>query len=473
MKWLHRGSLLVLLLSLWLVNSCSHKAPATRLDRAKWNQATLNGYYDTIGSRNPKWDQDAREALSRFAEISTASADQSEILTELIGDATDNAVTAGCDDPMILSLHVRYSSAVHSKPLSDRQDLYRGAADQLENSPYPPIRKFYGNMAAAETLWQRRNTNLWQDVVRLRHASISDLTQALQEKSLPEGEAYDAATALFKLLAHNRGEITNAYNQIESALAHQSGKAAMADFIEAAFYVQYAWQARGHGTADQVTEEGWKLFHERNTLAQKALEHAWSRDSQDPQIPTLMISIVLSQEQGRPEMEKWFNRAMQIDTNNYAACRAKLNFLLPQWYGSRDDMLEFGRQCVASTNWAGEVPLTLVDAHGDFDRTLSGADREAYWTSPDVWPDIKAAYEKFAELNPDKTQFRYPYAWYAYHCGQTNDFVEQIQLIRKNDGEVRYAYFGGKDAFDQVWAQATGAAAPTNKPATGAGPAGH
>jgi hypothetical protein len=48
----------------------------------------------------------------------------------------------------------------------------------------------------------------------------------------------------------------------------------MADFIEAAFYVQYAWQARGHGAADQVTEEGWKLFHERNTLAQKALEHA-------------------------------------------------------------------------------------------------------------------------------------------------------------------------------------------------------
>jgi hypothetical protein len=125
-------------------------------------------------------------------------------------------------------------------------------------------------------------------------------------------------------------------------------------------------------------------------------------------------------------------------------------------------MLEFGRQCVASTNWGGHVPLILVDAHSEFDRTLPVVERNDYWLLPDVWPDIKAGYDKFAQLNPDETRFRYPYAWYAFRCLQTNDFVEQINLIRKNDGEVNYGYFGGEKAFDRAWAFATGASVPTN-----------
>ncbi|HTR40365.1 MAG TPA: hypothetical protein VMH87_01950, partial [Pseudomonadales bacterium] len=208
--------------------------------------------------------------------------------------------------------------------------------------------------------------------------------------------------------------------------------------------------------------EGWQLFKERLDVAQKALEHAWSLDPQDPQIPTLMISVVLGQQTGRPEMEKWFDRAMKADPNNYLACRAKLHFLLPEWYGSRDDMLEFGRQCVASTNWGGRVPLILVNAHSQFYGTLASEERRDYWLIPDVWPDIQASYEKFAQLNPDKTRFRYPYARYALLCLQTNDFVQQINLIRQNDHDFNYNYFGGKQEFDRCWAFATGAPEPTN-----------
>lgn len=456
MKRFQRESVLFLLLSLLTLTACSHKPPASRVDREKWNHATLNGSYETIGSRNPKWDKDATDGLNYYAKSRTATDDEKTTLYELVGDATDNAVAAGCDDPMIRYLNLLFSSQISAKPFNERQALYREAANKLEGSGYPPIRKFYANVDAAEILWARRETNLWPQVNQHRAAAVSDLTQALLEPSLPEAEAYGAADTLFEMLTHNPQEMSNAYNQIASALAQKPDKAAMAEFIKATYYIQYAWQGRGHGTANQVTQEGWRLFHERLGIAEKALNRAWSLDPQDPQIPTLMISIVLGQNTGRPEMEKWFARAMKADPNNYQACRDKLHFLLPEWNGSRDDMLEFGRECVASTNWGGQVPLILVDAHIDIDREFSGDERHAYWSLPDVWPDIKAGYEKFAALNPDETHFRYPYAWYAFSCGQTNDFVEQINLIRKNDGEVRYSYFGGKEAFDKVWAMATG-----------------
>ncbi|HEX3624036.1 MAG TPA: hypothetical protein VH280_01285 [Verrucomicrobiae bacterium] len=460
MKWNRRAGFIFLLLSLWLLASCSQKPPATRQDREKWDKDSLSGAYNTGGNRDPKWDKDARQALDAYAQTWTAPYDEQETLSYIIGAAAEKATGEGCQDPMIGDLYVRYSPEVQGKPLADRQKLNQDAADRLEGSSYPAINKFYANLNTAEILWWGHDHSLWAQVTRHRRAAVSDLVQAVRDKTLPEADADAAARQLFDMLQYNEGETTNAYKQIDAALASQSG--AMRDFIKASFYLRYAWQARGHGTAEQVTPEAWRLFAERLKVAHKALEHAWSHDPQDPQIPTLMISVVLGEQSGRPEMEKWFSRAMEADPDNYAACSAKLHYLLPEWYGSPDDMLAFGRECVASTNWGGQVPLTLVDAHRAIRGTLSGEDRRGYWLSPDVWPDIQSAYEKYALVNPNKTRFRYPYAWYAYACDQTNAFVQQIKLIRQNDDQIDYGYFGGKAAFDKAWADATGEEGSTN-----------
>ena len=434
---------------LWLV-SCSPRQPATREDVLKWNLSALTNSYDASGHKNSKWDTDALEAMTEFARTKTASDDELEVLLDLTGDAADNAVNAGCDDPMVRYLYVRYASGNKSRSFKKRQDQYHSAASGLEQSGYPPIRKFYANMDAAEVLWQQRDTNLWPEVRDLRSKAIVDLNQAFQDRTLPESEAYQAADALFHMLSRNAHELTNAYNLIETTLSGNGSKPAAAKLVKADFYLIYAWRARGNGTADQVTPEGWRLFKERLAEAERALNKAWSDDPYDTQIPILMISIAEGQQKDRPEMEKWFQRAMKLDADNYQACRSKLHYLLPQWYGSRDDMLAFGRECVASTNWGGHVPLILVDAHSEFARTLKANDRTDYWRLPEVWPDIKAGYEKFSQTNPDATRFRYPYAAYAIRCGQWQDFDEQIKIIRKNDYEPDYNYFGGKAAFDKI-----------------------
>lgn len=450
------------LLSLALLASCSPKPPAARQDRQQWYQNALTKSYQSGGHTNPKWDKDAREALSDFAQIKTGPDDEQEVLSDLIGQAADNAVGAGCDDPMVRYLQVCYSSSARGEPLKEEQKMYRAAAKALDNSDYPPLFKFYADADAAGWLWAKWDRNIWPEVRSFRNHAVVDLSRAVQDKALPEVEAFQASDTLFQLLSPDVYEMTNAYAHIESALASRGIKSATPDFVRAVFYDAYAWVARGHGTADQVTPEGWQLFRKRLTLAEQALNDAWSRDPHDPEIPTEMISIILGEQKGRTEMEKWFNRAMKLDPNDYAACRAKLHYLLPQWYGSRDDMLAFGRECVANTNWGGSVPLILVDAHSEFDRTLPAADRQSYWALPDVWPDIQAAYERYAQLNPDRTRFRYPYAWYAFSCGQMDAFKKQIALIRQNVGEVNYSYFGGKAAFEKAMAVAEGKKVPTN-----------
>jgi hypothetical protein len=102
----------------------------------------------------------------------------------------------------------------------------------------------------------------------------------------------------------------------------------------------------------------------------------------------------------------------------------------------------------ANTNWGGHVPLILMDAHREYQMYLPDSDeKNNYWKQPDVWPDLKSAFDRFFELNPDAAGWHYNYAWYAYACGQWNDFLHQTTLL----GSItNYDYFGGKKSFDDM-----------------------
>jgi hypothetical protein len=123
----------------WLAVSCSPKPPVTREDRLKWNLATLTNNYQSVGHTNPKWDPDALEALREFARSKTASDDEARVLTDLAAGAAESAVSAGCDDPMVRYLYVRFSSKVKDRPFGERQELYRAAASNLQCSAYAPL----------------------------------------------------------------------------------------------------------------------------------------------------------------------------------------------------------------------------------------------------------------------------------------------------------------------------------------------
>jgi hypothetical protein len=445
-----------------MIVSCSSKQSSTPEERLKWNQATLVEAYQSGENKDPRWDASAMEALADFAKIRAGSDFEMETRLSLIGDAARDAVKAGCNDALVQFLYCRYSVMPSSKPLGEKQREFRSMAQSFAASSYAPMRKFYGNIAAAEVLHFQRNTNLWPEVFQFRMAAIADLTQALEDKSMPVEEAYHAAHELFRVLDRSTRDITNAYNAIEKPLFKNWPRASSSYLIKAEFYFHYAWKGRGTAAADRVSEAQWKMFHERLALAEAALKKAWALNPKDPLVPTLMIGVVEGQGKKRPEMELWFDRAMKLDPNNYQACLKKLHYLYPQWHGSREEMVAFGRECVASPVWGGKVPLILVDAHGEIVRSLRDRDlKQDYWAIPEAWTDIRSAYEKFSRLNPDETRFRYPYAAYAVRCEQWNVFLEQIRLLRETETEFsfKYDYFGGKDDFDRVVAFAKSPAA--------------
>jgi hypothetical protein len=161
-----------------------------------------------------------------------------------------------------------------------------------------------------------------------------------------------------------------------------------------------------------------------------------------------MIRVDDARQKNREDMELWVTRAMALNPNNYDACKNKLHYLSPQAHGMRDDMIAFGKECVASTNWGGFVPLTLVDAHADFAKYSldSPGAKQAYWKEPGVWPDIASAYDRFFALNPGAASIYKSYAWYAYQAGRWDEFDKLAPKV----GPADYSFFGGKDEFDKM-----------------------
>ena len=215
--------------------------------------------------------------------------------------------------------------------------------------------------------------------------------------------------------------------------------------LKGSAYINLAWTARGIGLANTVSEEGWKLFNERLAVAENALTNAWQLNPGDSRIADKMLIVELGQGEGRDRLELWFDRAMALNPNDYNACSAKLNYLQPKWYGSTEDMLQFGHECIQNKKWGGDVPLILLDAH-NYIGWINKSDQTNYWKQPDVWTDINAAFERFFEVNPNATGRYYQYAWYAYNFEQWTKFIELIPKL----GPVNYAYYGGKDEFDKM-----------------------
>ncbi len=199
-------------------------------------------------------------------------------------------------------------------------------------------------------------------------------------------------------------------------------------------------------SALSVSEGGWVAFEMYLARAATALERAWELGPTNLDIPTQMMAVAISDSRYTAQHELWFRRAMALDPNGYDACGRKLQFLQPKWHGSADQLLAFGRECLASTHWGGRVPLVLVDAHNLVAGPANPRQPYAYWRKPGVWEEIEASFEKFFRLNPTQTGWYHNYALHAYRCGQYARFAELLPKL----GPINYEYFGGQEKFEEM-----------------------
>ncbi|RJP24430.1 MAG: DUF4034 domain-containing protein [Candidatus Abyssobacteria bacterium SURF_5] len=200
------------------------------------------------------------------------------------------------------------------------------------------------------------------------------------------------------------------------------------------FYISYAWDARGGGWSGSVSDEGRAKFKERLRLAEEVLLKALERNHTDPNIASNLLIVAKGLGHERAQMEEWFQLAIQADPTFYEAYRAKLEYLKPKWYGDRrgEEMFAFARQCAANPPEGSRVGLLILNIHSEFSRRWAEKhdnDWRPYYRNPEVYREVKQAYEKYLLEHPESNRERNALAEIAVAARQYEDAVYQFEII--------------------------------------------
>jgi len=158
----------------------------TTSDRLSWNEKTLVDAYRIAGKRKLAWDDEAENALEAFAKIRASGGVGADESFRTVADSLRAAVAAGCDDPLIRYLHARFVPNPAESDLAFA-DKASAIANDFNRSKYPPIRRFYGCLRAAEAsvVTIGADNKLPPRLVALRYSTTTNLLGALADTTTP------------------------------------------------------------------------------------------------------------------------------------------------------------------------------------------------------------------------------------------------------------------------------------------------
>jgi hypothetical protein len=409
-------------------------------NRHDWALRALERGYAASGQADSRWDAQAKTSFAAYEDFIHFGQTNWPQLEQAL------KASAGCDDPMIRYMQARYRADAGRTSLEAAAIEFLGAQESMARSAYHPLFKFMAGLRAVEASRDADTNSNRGPAIVLTTTALEDLAR---DTNAPVDEVFET-TQLWLRHSHNANWFGFVLSDLERLLKANWGQTERWNRFAGWLEDQRAWQARGGGWANTVTDKGWEGFREHMALAERSLARAWQMNSNCAETARLMMDVELGQGQGLQREEAWLNRAMAADTNYYEAAWAMAWYLQPRWHGSDEDTLEFGRRCAACTNWGGLVPLVLVDTHHSLASYYNKADSPDYWHRIEVWKDVQSAYERFFQVNPQAIGWRHNYARDAYLCGQYGAFLQQVKLFGSN---TNFTFFGGQAKFQEMLAK--------------------
>lgn len=366
--------------------------------------------WDRIGHKDPRWNQIVKDGIGQFLH---ATDDSSRSAQEMF----EKALAAGCDDPLVLYLNARTVEVSRHPNPDELRDRYQAAAKAMLASQYTASRKM---VAAMRYLMAAEDLPSDLSVDELLKLAV----EASKEPIVARWMLADTFVNLNARLIPAIGREA-AFNKVGPAFQQAMPSDWRALQFKARFEIDWAWDARGNGTGDTVTPQGWKLFGERIGAARAALEQAWKLDPTQSAIAEQMITVCMAQSD-RDGLEQWFQRGIEANPDDYQLCWNKMYAIDPRWLGSHEEMLAFGRQCAATENMWGSVPNILLEVHRWI--AVETPDGEEYFKQPAVWDETHKIFENRILLWP--TAYNQScFAEWAARCGHWDVVAAQCDKL--------------------------------------------
>lgn len=227
---------------------------------------------------------------------------------------------------------------------------------------------------------------------------------------------------------------------------------AAASIAAADFQISYAWHARGNGYANEVTDEGWRLFAERTAKARSLLEQPAVMADRSPARYGLMMQIALMQSWKPKDYDKLYAEAAGKYPLYYDIYFQRKTYYSPQWNGTEGDFDKVVADAVKRTHkHIGQAMYARLHS--------SNSDLNQFTDGRTDWKRMKKGFQDLIAAYPDSWN-RNNYAMFACRANDWATFKEQAALF---GDDVKMTVWGGIGGY--YWCKANankgGAADPT------------
>jgi hypothetical protein len=411
-------------------------------DCLKWGRAFTVEAYRQIGLKNPAWDEGVFKLLELYCQFRIARANFQDLCA-----AGEPLVKAGCNDPLVL--YIVGEAVWESGRPAEAEPLAIRALEGFKTVPYSKAIAWDAPVTLREVARRLGKEDAAKAATEL---SLQWLAQAAAEPAVQAANR----RPFWRYLTFRLNDDYQYRLRQEAYAALQAQPNAdpwLVDMVGGEYRLGVAWEARGEGFADTVTEEAGKIFEDNLTQARTCYTRAWRVHPEYPEAATRLISIAGTDGEGAEgECRKWFDRAVAAQFDYTGAYDSYAWALDPRWGGSFEQMLAFGAECLATGRFDTDVPWYYLDAV----YSITNDDHAtSYWDKPEVWDGARQVCQGYAnaqgEFADRVVNWRSREASLAW---RTRHYREALALMKDLGQRLNRTYF---EAFNVtmawVWGQ--------------------
>jgi hypothetical protein len=181
-----------------------------------------------------------------------------------------------------------------------------------------------------------------------------------------------------------------------------------------------AWRARGNGFSSTVTEEGWRLFKERN---QRAWELLIDHKEVSSSLPTWYEKAIrIGSDAGVPDdtLRELFDEGIRRHPGYHPIYFAYIRDLAPRWGGSYAEADTFIREQTASKGVSDSDEL-YARLYWALDQTEQGS--PSFFDESEVsWPRMRKGFERMMRAYPKSARNQAHFAMFACRAHDGNTY---------------------------------------------------
>ncbi len=212
-------------------------------------------------------------------------------------------------------------------------------------------------------------------------------------------------------------------------------------------YVNYAWNARGRGYADKVSENGWQLFQQRLATAKGFLDKADTLPEKCPHLYVALETLAMGAGFEREYLDKIFNEGIALEPNYQYLYTGKANYLLPRWHGNAGEMEQFAEQTLqrAGGKEGSALYYLIAENVGPLYRS------DLFYQTQLSWPKIQ---QGFRDLESEYGMNDHRLNEYCRLAGWANDMTISQQTLQRIGDRWDPSVWGTQENFEdfKAWA---------------------